>query len=131
MTEKLQRETKQRKIILDAVLGRYDHPTAYDIYVEIHKKYPTISKATVYRNLNVLAKTGKIKHVKIVGADRFDSTVCNHYHVICSKCGKVVDAGVTYIEQNDKLVEKATGFKIEGHGTLFEGICPDCQKIKE
>ncbi len=125
------RNTKQRKIVYDTVMKHCDHPTAEDIYVDIHEKYKKLSKATVYRNLNALSESGEITHVKVPGADRFDSKLENHYHVICTVCGKVVDSPFDYCFDDDFVVEKETGFKISRHRTVFEGICPECMKKEQ
>ena len=123
-----QRDTKQRRMIYDAVMKRCDHPSADDIYTDVHSQDPRISKATVYRNLNLLSGNGALNHVRIPGADRFDSTLTDHYHIICTVCGKVTDAPVGYIRENDSIVEEKTGYVIKRHRTVFEGICPECMK---
>jgi len=130
MIKKNLRNTEQRQIVYDAVIGRCDHPTAEEIYFDIHKNYPNISKSTVYRNLDVLSNEGKIQRIKIPGGDRFDLTLCGHSHVVCKMCGKVIDTHIN--EKNvESEVSKETGFEIVGHNLFFEGICPDClNKIK-
>ncbi len=122
------RNTKQRDIVFNSVTSRCDHPTADEIYLEINKENPHISKGTVYRNLNILSKNGKISHIKVPGSDRFDLRLDNHYHIICTECGKVVDAPIEYEKEEDSIVSKSTGFEIKRHRTVFEGICPECKK---
>ena len=58
------RNTRQRKIVLEAVQEHHDHPSADQIYLEIRAKDPRISRGTVYRNLNVLSEEGQITHVR-------------------------------------------------------------------
>lgn len=122
------RLTKQKQIVLNEVKSRYDHPTADEIYESIHAKYPGISKSTVYRNLSVLNKEGLIRLVKVSGVAHFDLTLKNHMHVVCKCCHKVVDVGVSYNADYDKTVEEKTGFIIDEHNFMFEGICPECQR---
>ena len=65
------RNTLQKDIILRAVNKLRDHPTADMVYEEVVREYPRISKATVYRNLNQMAKLGQIHKVQIPNsADR-------------------------------------------------------------
>ena len=52
------RNTRQRKIVLEAVQEHHDHPSADQIYLEIRTKDPRISRGTVYRNLNILSEEG-------------------------------------------------------------------------
>ena len=77
-----QRDTKQRKMVLEAVLSRCDHPTADQIYSDLRMKDDKISRGTVYRNLGILAEDGDITNVKVPAADRFDSRLDRHYHKI-------------------------------------------------
>ena len=86
------RNTIQRQIVLQAVNQMHNHPTADAIYAVIAAQHPTISKATVYRNLNQLAAQGEILRVPVpTGADHFDFNIKPHYHVRCTKCGGVFD----------------------------------------
>ena len=61
------RNTIQRAIVLEAVNNLHCHATADELYKEIIKKHPTISKATVYRNLNLLSEMGEIRRLEIPG----------------------------------------------------------------
>lgn len=125
------RNTKQRKLIMEAVQSRCDHPSADDIFISVRKQDKKISKGTVYRNLNILAETGSICHVRVPSADRYDSRTDMHYHMFCASCGVVVDAPIPYNEKYDKLAEEISGFRIDRHRTVFEGLCADCRKKYE
>ena len=54
------RNTKQRAVVLDAVRSLHNHPTSADIYDVVHRDYPNVSRATVYRNLSVLSDRGEV-----------------------------------------------------------------------
>ena len=65
--------SKQREIILDVLKNCYLHPTIEELYDIVHKKYPTISKSTLYRNVNILVENNIIKKIKVFsGAYRYD-----------------------------------------------------------
>ena len=83
-----QRNSKQRQLILDAVKGRCDHPTADQIYLEVREKDEKISRGTVYRNLGLLSENGQIANVKVPAADRYDLRTDYHYHLVCTCCGR-------------------------------------------
>lgn len=125
--EKQTRDTRQRRLVYDNVMSRCDHPNADSIYWDIHSLDDKISKGTVYRNLNLLADQDEILRVRVPGADRFDSRLDNHCHIICMSCGRVVDAPIPYTTSYDNDVAANTGFQVTRHRTVFEGICPDCQ----
>ncbi len=128
---KKQRNSKQRQIILDAVMTRCDHPTADQIYLDARAKYDKISRGTVYRNLGVLAESGEIMNVKVAAADRYDSRLDRHYHLLCTRCGKVFDAPLPYHAEYDDAVARETGFRISRHLLVFEGLCPACSRKNE
>lgn len=125
---KNRRNTKQRKIILGTVKNRCDHPSADEIYLDVHSVDEKISKGTVYRNLKLLCDEEEIQQIKIPGSDRFDKTTKKHSHILCTKCKKVIDTTIEYRDDFDSFVEKESGFIIKKHQTVFEGVCPECQK---
>ena len=92
------RNTIQRSLVLEAVNKLHCHATADEVYEEIIKEHPTISKATVYRNLNLLSDMGEIRRLEIPGsADRFDHITRNHCHVKCKACGRVFDVDMDFV----------------------------------
>ena len=121
------RETRQRRLVLQAVRSRCDHPTAEQIYEDVHAANPNISRGTVYRNLNCLSEDGIICHVRVPGADRYDLRTDLHYHMFCIKCKKVIDAPYSYKEYLDDETMQQSGFEIIRHRLIFEGICPECR----
>lgn len=125
------RNTKQKKIILSIAQSRCDHPTADRIYLEARAIDNKISRGTVYRNLEQLSEMGALLRVKVPGADRFDSRADNHYHMICRKCGNVFDAPIEYCREIDRQVCEISGFTVEYHNTVFEGICRSCKQADE
>ena len=60
---KKQRNSRQRKLILDIVASRHDHPTADQIYLDVRTQDSQISRGTVYRNLGILSENGEIANV--------------------------------------------------------------------
>lgn len=125
---KNQRNSKQRKMILDAVMARCDHPTADQIYLDARAKNEKISRGTVYRNLGLLSEHEAVTNVKVPAADRYDSRLDRHYHIFCTGCGKVFDAPLDYHTEYDARIEAETGFQIHRHRLFFEGLCPDCSQ---
>lgn len=124
----MQRNSKQRQLVLEAVKERCDHPTADQIYLDVRAKDEKISRGTVYRNLGVLSEDGQITNVKVPAADRFDSRVDRHYHLFCTGCGRVFDAPMPYHEEYDGQIEEETGFQVSRHRMIFEGLCTNCIK---
>ncbi len=123
------RNTLQRRLVLETVRSMTNHPDAEKIYEKISAEHPLVSKATVYRNLKLLAKQGQIMHIPLRdGADCFDFNCFPHYHIRCKGCGGVFDVDMPY-QKNiyDRIINKR-GFVVESHQIVFSGVCPDCNK---
>lgn len=112
---------------MKAVQAHRDHPSADDIYLELRKESPDISRGTVYRNLRLLSDKGDVTQVELPDKNRFDWREEPHYHLRCTACGKLVDATMAYDAALDSALSEASGYLISHHNTVFEGLCPDCR----
>ena len=100
------RNTIQKQLVLDAVFRLANHPTAEEVYAEVARSHPSVSKATVYRNLGSLSEDGLLRHIKMPGgADRFDGVgeeagegkkdfvlATISYHSLCKSHGVAANA---------------------------------------
>jgi Fur family peroxide stress response transcriptional regulator len=126
----MRRDTKQREAILRVLRNTRSHPTADQIYDEVRKDIPNISKGTVYRNLQVLQEEGEISALNINGTQsRYEVRQESHYHFRCEKCGRVFDLDEPMDKELDEKVSKKTGFVVSHHQTEFRGLCKDCQQL--
>ena len=130
------RLTPQRMAILEVLRHTGTRPGASWLYQEVRKKLPHISLGTVYRNLTELAEAGLVLEIDVgQGASRWDACTEFHYHVVCVRCGKIVDLEIEslagYLERKAAKAAhqsaKASGFTILGHCLHFQGICPECR----
>ena len=120
--------SKQRELVLNALKENVVHPTAEFIYNILKPKNPSISLATVYRNLNKLADAGEIKKIEgLNDSDHFDHNTHEHYHFICVKCNKVYDIPKVVAPNACSVVENDLGFTVLEHEITFRGICPECK----
>lgn len=123
------RNTIQRSLVLEAVRSLHNHPTSADVYEVVRTQHPNISRATVYRNLGVLASRGDVLRVEVPnGADRYDYRHDDHFHAKCRECGQVFDIEMPRDRALMSHVEDAHGFKIDGYDLTFTGLCPACQR---
>ena len=135
-TEKAERATTrntiQRALVLEAVQSLHNHPTSADVYEVVRARHPNISRATVYRNLGVLANRGEVLRVEVPnGADRYDFLNKPHYHAKCRICGGVFDIDMPYQDDIVSQVSDAHGFTIEHHEIIFDGVCAHCKASAE
>jgi len=131
MTERvmnMQRNTVQRQIILDTLKKFKIHPTVDELYAEIQKSHPSISKTTIYRNLRQLAQGGQIGKVVLSDdMDRYDKRTDQHYHFQCKICKALFDVDIDYIEGINEKAQEKYGFQVDEHDIMFKGICQKCK----
>lgn len=129
----MRRNTIQNALVETAVRKLHRHATADEVYEEVRKSHPSISKGTVYRNLLRLSEEGEIRKREFPGhPDRYDDVVEDHYHAICSRCGSIFDVDMEYMKDLAQAIHDTHGFQITGHDIIFRGICPKCQEeLKE
>lgn len=121
------RQTFQKTLTLDAVKTMQCHPTADQVYAYVAEKYPEISRATVYRNLNQLSEAGEIGRVKNpYGADRFDHIAKKHFHFVCKNCNCLINVEIPDVSYLTDLCTHQLGAKVEDSQIFFEGLCKNC-----
>ncbi|MFN2436646.1 MAG: Fur family transcriptional regulator [Desulfotignum sp.] len=124
--------TPQRLAIAKIVAVSNGHPSVEAIYEQVRKDFPTMSLATVYRNIFILKSLGEILELGFPdGGNRYDGNrPFPHPHVICVKCGKVVDPVLDSLDEMKKEVAEETEFAILTHRLDFFGICRHCQSLE-
>jgi Fur family ferric uptake transcriptional regulator len=127
-TEKLRRNTPQRRVVLEELSQMKSHPTAAELYAVVRRRLPRISLGTVYRNLEVLHEDGTIGKMEFAGAEsRFDGNLEPHDHVRCTDCGRIADIFPQGPDQISVPPEEMAGFQVEGYRLEYFGFCPGCQ----
>ena len=127
-TSGLQRNTRQRQVILEELQKLTSHPTAAVLYTIVRRRLPKISLGTVYRNLELLARMGMVQKLELAGGEaRFDGRVARHDHVRCVRCGRVDDVSAPPLDLFEGAANDWGGYQILGHRLEFFGICPQCR----
>ena len=124
--------TPQRLAIIEIIATSTGHPSVEDIYDQIRNDFPTMSLATVYRNIVLMKSLGQILELGFPdGSNRYDGNrPYPHPHVICIKCKKIVDPELDSLDDMREEVAAETGFKILNHRLDFFGICSSCRANK-
>lgn len=124
--------SRQREIILETLKQNAVHPTVEYLYGILKEKQPSMSLATLYRNLNKLAEKNIIKKIDgLESSSHFDHNTFEHYHFICDKCKKVYDIPVEIAPDIAQKTEDKTGFTVKGYDIAIHGICNECKTQKE
>ena len=113
--------TPQRLAILKELENR-GHASIEEIYENIKNTFPTISLATIYKNINALKDEGIISEVCLHQKPKYEILKDPHAHFICKKCGKVED--IAFDEVFNKQIEKK--YPNSNKELYIYGICKNC-----
>ena len=124
--------THQRLAIFEALASSREHPSAEQLHNAVQRRIPTLSLATVYKNLEALKAIGAVVDVNPLHEQaRYESALPGtgaghpHHHLVCTSCKKVRDL---HDSDLDRLrVRDAQGFEVRAVRVQAEGLCPDCQ----
>ncbi len=130
--EDLVKELKNKKIrlshqrlkVLEYLNENRTHPTVDEIYINLHKEIPTLSKTTIYNTLNALVEAGMVRMVSLGDNEsKYDIVRDDHGHFKCESCGHIYDFEIK-MESLDS--DELQDFKINKKDVYFSGICPLC-----
>jgi Fur family ferric uptake transcriptional regulator len=123
--------SRKREIVVDYFVRAKRHFTVEQLYDEIKKVHPGISYTTIYRALKLLVECG-VASMHHFGEDetRFElrDREDHHDHLICIKCGRIIEFTHHGIEKFQKEVARKCGFIPQNHILQIYGLCSTCQK---
>ena len=123
--------TPQRLAVAKILAKSEGHPSVETIYERLKVDYPTMSLATVYRNVMLFKSLGEVLELGFPeGGNRYDGNKpYPHPHVICVRCKKISDPELSSLQDLTREVTAISGFKILTHRMDFFGVCDTCQRI--
>ena len=123
--------TRQRELIAETFFAAGEHLTVEDLLDKVRESDPQVSLATVYRTMKLLTECGLAdahrfgdRHVRYEPADTDEE---HHDHIICDRCGKIVEFYNPRLEQLQDDIAGAHGFRLVRHRMELYGICSDCE----
>ncbi|MFZ3208046.1 MAG: Fur family transcriptional regulator [Geobacteraceae bacterium] len=120
--------TSQRRIILESLAERQDHPTADLLFEAVREQLPEVSRTTVYRVLEMLVRLGVARLINSPFAKaRFDADTERHHHLICMACDTVLDCHDPKLDSIPFPATVAADFEIRDYSVNFAGLCADCR----
>lgn len=133
LKENHQKLTPQRLAIVRILARSEGHPNIETIYARLQADFPTMSLATVYRNVMMLKSLGEVLELGFPdGSNRYDGNKpYPHPHVICTGCEKIIDPSLESVKDLARQVSDETGFRILSHRLDFFGLCEDCLQDRE
>jgi Fe2+ or Zn2+ uptake regulation protein len=125
LLEKNIKPSVQRIKILEYLIEHRCHPTVDQIFTEVHKKIPTLSKATVYNTLHQFVNANMLRVITIEENEtRYEIDLRDHGHFHCKECGLVYDFDIDIeaLVPDDEL----DGYEVTEKNVYYYGICPRC-----
>ena len=122
--------TPQRERILEEVFSSHRHFEVDDLFFRLYAKSGHISRATVYRTLNLLVQGGFLREV--ISGERHSHYEHmqghrHHDHLLCLRCGKITEFSDPHIENLQDEVCKKHGFEPHSHRLQINGFCRNCE----
>ena len=126
------RLTPQRDVLLRVLSDTTGHPTADDLVQKVRGVLPSVSHATVYRNVQELVRAGLVGTLERAGgAVQFEINPDDHHHFVCRECGRVWDV---YLDEVDVRVNnrrsQLKGFQIDRSEVQLRGLCDACRRSR-
>ena len=122
------KHTKQRDAILDVFLDATGHVTSEEIYQQVRDVHPSVGYTTVYRTMKLLCDAGLAneRHFED-GITRYEIEHKHHDHLVCTKCGKIVEFECAMIETTQDEIAERYGFRVRRHRHELYGHCEACR----
>ena len=119
--------TPERMNILNEVLDFNGHFKIDDIIDKMAAaKYP-VSRATVYRTIKTIEEAGLIKYIHSINDEKiYEVEEKHHDHMICEKCGKIIEFHDEELEALQDAICKSKAFTAHRHTMKIFGICKEC-----
>lgn len=124
--------THQRQVMFEALTEMDGHPSPEAVYALVRERIPSISLATVYKNLKTFEEHGLIRGVSPHhGSARFETNSAPHHHLVCLRCKAIMDVPADDIGPIQLKRRAPAGFRIERYNVEMLGICGSCAKQTE
>lgn len=132
LSEEGYRLTQERERIAETVFSSDRRFEAEELLYEIRREGKSVSRATIYRTLELLVDSGEVRKLdfgdgysvyEVQGEDSPDG------HMYCQQCGKVIEFNSDQIESIFAQVSDENDFHVERTSTKIFGYCSDCWKV--
>ena len=122
------KHTKQREAILDVFLGITGHIASDELFQRVKSRHPHIGFTTVYRTMKIFCEAGlAVERAFEDGVTRYEIPHEHHDHLVCVRCGRIVEFECSMIESAQERIAKEYGFRLLRHRHELYGHCSDCR----
>ncbi len=126
--------THQRQVLYEVMQDMEGHPSPEEVYARVKRRIPSISLATVYKNLHLFIESGIFREVSLHhGSLRVEMNDRPHHHLVCTVCKSIMDVeeeelGALVTHANPAPNKLPGGFLAERFAVDVLGRCVNCQQ---
>ncbi len=121
--------THQRQVLYEVMQSLPGHPSPEEVYAVVRKRIPSVSLATVYKNIHLFLESGLLREVSPhYGSLRVEMNDRPHHHLVCTHCKAIFDVPEEELGLPEHLPEQLpNGFHVERFSVDVLGRCAACQ----
>jgi Fur family peroxide stress response transcriptional regulator len=120
--------THQRQVLYEIMQEMPGHPSPEEVYAHVRERVPSISLATVYKNLHLFIESGLLREVSLHhGSLRVERNSQPHHHLVCTRCKAILDIAEDELGISGKPHRLPNGFLAQRFSVDVLGLCADCQ----
>jgi Fur family transcriptional regulator, ferric uptake regulator len=123
------RLTGPRLALAELISGQDGHFTASDLAAIARDRRVGVSRATLFRALDVMVEVGAVERLDLPNGDHAYVSCAgpHHHHVVCSRCGRTAEVDDAGLNDAVREIERSSGFRIDTHRLELFGLCRHCQ----
>jgi Fe2+ or Zn2+ uptake regulation protein len=123
------RLTGPRRALAQLISGRRGHFTAEDLLGESRRRRLGVTRATVFRSLDVLSELGLVERLDLPSGEHafVACEPAHHHHIVCSRCGRSTEVADNGLEAVAAAIERQSGYRVDTHRLELFGLCPACR----
>jgi Fur family transcriptional regulator, peroxide stress response regulator len=121
--------THQRQVVYEVLHATPGHPSPEEVYFRVKRRIPSVSLATVYKNIHAFLESGIFHEVSLHhGSLRVETNPRPHHHLVCTVCKSITDIDEAELGLRPKSARLPRGFVVERYAVDVLGRCAACQK---
>lgn len=123
------RQTRQRRLVWEAVGRLGGHCTAEEIAGEVDRESGGFARSTVYRALEALTSSGALHAVRLGdGPVHYEVAGEAHHHAICQACEAILHIEDELVDELEEHLEQRHRFQPLRTEVLVVGLCSACAR---
>jgi len=126
--------TQERLALLEEIFSTNEHLDADEVLARMKNKNKKVSRATVYRTLDLLVQCGLVRKSRLGHEHYFYEKVQpgkRHDHMVCTHCGKILEFWDPDLDERQRQICQEYRFRPSFYSIQIQGLCENCQKVEQ